>query len=391
MTEFFFIIALFLPLAWYLGYWKGVASFKKAHSTSQLSLSKEYFTGLNYLLNEEPDKAIDSFISLLEVDSETVETHLALGNLFRRRGEVDRAIRVHQNLIARPTLSDLHRKLSLMELGYDYMAAGLFDRAENIFNDLVADTKHREGSLKQLLAIYQQTKDWKKAITVSEKLLGQGKQDLANEIGHFYCELAEKNLSSQQNKNAVAHVKKALDLEPAHIRANLLMGNIHYQLGQYRRAIKRYRDLISYDVELLSEVIENIAASFQQLNNYDGFIKFLNEAIEQGAGVSIILTLADEIQKKSGDVDAAKYIASQMIQHPSVKGLLKLIELHLKHASESAKPSLMMLQDVVNKLLENKPVYHCYRCGFDSKALFWQCPSCKVWGSVKPIQGIEGE
>jgi lipopolysaccharide biosynthesis regulator YciM len=391
MPEFLFIFVFLLPVAWYFGYRQGLSSDKKDAPKSSQGLSKVYFTGLNYLLNEQPDKAIDSFVSLLEVDSETVETHLALGNLFRRRGEVDRAIRLHQNLIARPSLSDLHKKQALMELGLDYMVAGLLDRAEAIFSDLIKDSRHQDESLKQLLDIYQQTKDWENAIEISKQLSRQGKTNLANQIGHFYCELAEHDLSQSQTKSAISHVKKALDIESSHIRASLLMGNIHHQLGQYRRAIKRYRDLVSYNVELLPEVIDKVSDCFQQLKNHQGFIKFLNEAIQRGAGISVILTLAEEIQKDSGDIDAAKYIASQMEQHPSVKGLLKLIELHLKHASENAKPSLIMLQNVVLKLLENKPVYHCHHCGFDSKSLFWQCPSCKVWGSVKPIQGVEGE
>ena len=162
MYELLLIIALLLPVAWYFGYRNGRSIAESESDGLHTGLSRKYFTGLNYLLNEESDKAIDTFVSMLEVDSETVETHLALGNLFRRRGEVDRAIRIHQNLIARPSLSAAHRKMSLMELGYDYMGAGLLDRAENIFKELMHDLVHKQASLKQLLTIYQQTKDWQK-------------------------------------------------------------------------------------------------------------------------------------------------------------------------------------------------------------------------------------
>jgi lipopolysaccharide assembly protein B len=391
MYEILVIIAFLLPVAWFFGYKSGRNTEQNESSGQQSGLSRKYFTGLNYLLNEESDKAIDTFVSMLEVDSETVETHLALGNLFRKRGEVDRAIRIHQNLIARPSLSSSFRKMSLIELGYDYMAAGLLDRAENIFKELMNDQTYKQPSLKQLLVIYQQTKDWENAIHVCEKLQSEATPNLKNEIAHFYCELAEVRLYSKAPKEAIIYAKKALAVDTKSVRATLLSGDIQYSLGKYKQAIKTYRGLVQQDVELLSEALEKLRLSYIQLNDHKGLMSFLEFAIEQGAGVSTILAYADEVQAIEGDYAVAKYIAQQMVRHPSIKGLVKLIELHLTHASESAKPSLLMLQDVVSKLLENKPVYHCNHCGFDAKTLFWQCPSCKNWGSVKPIQGIEGE
>lgn len=389
MYEALIIVAVFL--AWYSGYLSGRKKTDKKSASQQLGLSRQYFVGLNYLLNEESDKAIDAFRSMLEVDSETVETYLALGNLYRRRGEVDRAIRIHQNLIARPSLSAAHRKMSLLELGYDYMTAGLLDRAENIFKELMHDQTHKQASLKQLLLIYQQTKDWENAIKISEKLQIDASSSLKTEIAHFYCELAESKLFSQLPKEAVSYVKKALAVDPKCARATLINGDIEYSLGRFKQAIKAYRELLRQDVELLPEAINKIVSSFYQLDDQKGLVQFLQLAIERGGGVSSILSYAEEIKKAQGDRAAGEYIASQMATHPSIKGLLKLIELHIKHASESARPSLLMLQDVVTKLLKNKPIYHCNHCGFDSKTLFWQCPSCKSWGSVKPIQGIEGE
>jgi len=391
MYEVLIIISLLLPVAWYFGYRNGRRVAQSDSNGQQMGLSQKYFTGLNYLLNEDPDKAIDTFVSMLEVDSETVETHLALGNLFRKRGEVDRAIRIHQNLIARPSLTAPFRKMSLMELGCDYMAAGLLDRAENIFKELLLDQVYKQNSLKQLLAIYQQTKDWQNAIKVCEKLQMEASPSLKNEIAHFYCELAEDRLYSQTPKEAMHYAKKALIVDSSSARATLISGDILCSLTKYKQAIKTYRELIRQDIELLSEALEKIRLCFSQLNDSKGLMSFLSDAIEQGAGISTILIYAEEVQAHHGDHAVAKYIAQEMIRHPSLKGLIKLIELHLKHASENARPSLMMLQDVVSKLLENKPIYHCNQCGFDSKTLFWQCPGCKNWGSVKPIQGIEGE
>lgn len=391
MNELLLIFIFLLPLAWYFGYRNGKKREVGKSSGRQHGLSKTYFTGLNYLLNEESDKAIDTFVSMLEVDSETVETHLALGNLFRKRGEVNRAIRIHQNLIARPSLSSGDRKLALLELGYDYMTAGLLDRAENIFKELISDPTHKNASLSQLLVIYQQTKDWEQAIKTASKWQSPMSENIKNQISHFYCELAEEALKKQQYREALDSIKKAFQIDALCVRANLLSAKIHYSKGRYKQALKCYADLIKQDIAFLPEAIDTLTECYVQLNDQQGLSAFLNNALQKGGGISSILAYADILQTQHGDKKAAEFIAGQMEQHPSIKGLLKLIELHIEHASENAKPSLEMLQNVVSKLLEEKPIYHCGHCGFDSKTLFWQCPGCKFWGSVKPIQGIEGE
>ncbi len=391
MNEFILVFIFLLPIAWYFGYRNGKKQQSGKSSGLRHGLSKSYFTGLNYLLNEESDKAIDTFVSMLEVDSETVETHLALGNLFRKRGEVNRAIRIHQNLIARPSLSAEDRKMALLELGYDYMGAGLLDRAENIFKELTNDFVHKNASLSQLLVIYQQTRDWQNAIATAAKLQTPMSDSTKNEISHFYCELAEEAQENQVNRDALNYLNKAFQVNPQCVRATLISAEIHYSKGRYRQALKRYKDLIKQDIAFLPEAIDTLTNCYLQLNDKNGLLIFLQEALKQGSGISSILAYANILQAKEGDKSAANFIVSQMDEHPSIKGLLRLIELHIDHASENAKPSLRMLQNVVTKLLKNKPIYHCGHCGFDSKTLFWQCPSCKSWGGVKPIQGIEGE
>ena len=391
MNELLFIFVFLLPIAWFAGFWHGRNKEVGKISGQKQGLSKTYFTGLNYLLNEESDKAIDTFVSMLEVDSETVETHLALGSLFRKRGEVDRAIRIHQNLIARPSLSQDDRKRALLELGYDYLAAGLLDRSENLFKELSNDLIHKNSSLAQLLVIYQQTKDWQKAIETAAKIDSPSKSSHKKEISHFYCELAADSLKRNSYRDALSYIKKAFQADKQCVRATLISAEIHFSKARYKQTIKCYRDLMKQDIAFLPEGLSTLVKSFDKLNNRQGLSEFLSEAIKNGAGISSILAFASLLQKDAGDKQAAAFIAAQMTQHPSMRGLLKLIELHIEHASESAKPSLTMLFDVVSKLSLNKPIYHCDHCGFDSKMLFWQCPSCRSWGEVKPIKGIEGE
>jgi len=391
MNELIIVFILLLPIAWYFGYRNGKKGDSKKSSGHRNGLSKTYFTGLNYLLNEESDKAIDTFVSMLEIDSETVETHLALGNLFRKRGEVNRAIRIHQNLIARPSLSSEDRKLALLELGFDYMGAGLLDRAENIFKELSSDFVHKNASLSQLLIIYQKTKDWEKAIATAAKLQYPMTENTKNEISHFYCELAEEAWDQQSYKEVLGYIKKAFQVDPKCVRATLISAEVHFSKGRYKQALKCFKDLTRQDIAFLPEAMDTLTNCYIKLNDINGLLYFLSDALEKGGGISTILAYAEILQTQQGDKAAAAFIASQMDQRPSIKGLLKLIELHIRHASENAKPSLLMLKDIVSKLLENKPVYHCEHCGFDSKTLFWQCPGCNSWGGVKPIQGIEGE
>jgi hypothetical protein len=165
-----YLLLLLLPVAVYFGWWLARAIERRSSGKRKRLFSDQYFQGLNYLLNEQPDKAIQVFLELAEVNQETVETHMALGNLFRRRGEVDRAIRFHQNIIAKHGLQPEQRTQALLELGEDYMRAGLLDRAERLFSELIETDAHTPSALRSLLDIYQQEKDWDKALEQAQRL-----------------------------------------------------------------------------------------------------------------------------------------------------------------------------------------------------------------------------
>lgn len=379
-----------LPIAAYSGYRLGKRG-KRTSRKSKSHLSRDYFVGLNYLLNEQPDKAIDTFVQMLEVDSETVETHLALGNLFRKRGEVDKAIRLHQNLIARPSLLPQLRKLALFELGMDYMSAGLFDRAESIFKELKPEPQHKAASLRQLMIIYQQTRDWTNAVSTAEQLQAVDHQDHAKEIAHFYCERAEQQLDLQDYKQAAASLKRALQIDSACVRASMLKADMAFQQGTPKQAIKAYREVIRQNPAYVPEIIAPAERTFQSLRDEKGFKQFLERSLEHSHSASAVLAYAELVEKHDGEKAAAEFIAKQLQKHPSLKGLLKLIAMHIEHAQESAKPSLQMLYDIVDKSYQSKPSFLCQTCGFSGKSLYWQCPSCKNWDTVQPLTGLGGE
>ena len=387
------LLWLLLPVAAASGWFaarRSLAREQDRHKRGK-DLNIDYFKGLNYLLDEQPDKAIEVFIRMVEVDSETVETHLALGNLFRRRGEVDRAIRIHQNLIARPTLSHEQRTHALLELAEDYMRAGVLDRAEGLFLELIERKAYTRRALEHLVDIYQQEQDWDKAITVTRQLgevSGKAHNDV---IAQYYCEMAEQALDNGDLSNAMQMLKRAGGYDRNCVRASILRGNIELKRGDIKAALKAYKRVADQDIEFLPEVLPQLEACYERLGDPTGIVSYLMSILPRYTGISAILAVAEQIRKQNGDKEAMKFVIEQLGRRPSVKGLKWVIELSLEHSKGEARNNLNILDELTSKLLEGKPVYRCTQCGFSGKSLHWQCPGCKQWNSVKPIQGVEAE
>jgi lipopolysaccharide biosynthesis regulator YciM len=382
---------LLLPVAALSGWVVGRRGNRTKSSLSGSEIPADYIKGLNYLLNEQQDKAIDVFIQMLDVNSDTVETHLTLGSLFRRRGEVDRAIRIHQNLIARPTLNTEQRMHALHELGQDYMRAGLLDRAEALFKELIDTGPHTVNALEQLIDIYQQEKDWGKAIETARKLAFKTGKSQDNVIAHYYCELAENEIRSNEQHKAVKYLKKALTTDKKCARASILEGDIHFRTGNLKDAIRAYRRVEEQSTDYITEVLDKLTQCYQQLDRTDEMIRYLQDMLQRHGGISVMLALAEVLRERGGDKDAAEFIASQLENKPSLRGMDRLIDLALIHIKDPAREKLEALKNVTTQLLVNNPVYQCDVCGFHGKTLHWQCPGCKSWNTVKPIQGVEGE
>jgi len=355
------------------------------------AINPDYFQGINFLLNEQPDKAIEVFIRMLEVDSDTVETHLALGNLFRRRGEVDRAIRIHQNLIARPTLNKSQRSAALLELGQDYMRAGWLDRAESLFDELLEGGLHTQPALRHLLDIYQQEKEWEKAIAIAKRIGSETNQPMHPIIAQFQCELAEKALKVSDDNQASQALKRALSHDKRCVRASLLQGRMALAADNCKAALKAFRQIEEQDIDYLPEILEQMRHCYEQTHTLDAFKDYLRDIIGRYEGISPVLMLADVLARTEGESVAVEFMTVQLRKRPSVRGLGRLIGLNLVGSSGKGKDDLLILRDLVEQLLKNKPIYKCGHCGFAGKTLHWQCPTCKEWNTVKPIHGVEGE
>lgn len=348
---------------------------------SQSSFSRDYFSGLNYLLNEQPDKAVDVFTRLLQVDSETAETHLALGSLFRRRGEIGRAIKIHQNLIARPQLPKHQRAAALIALGKDYLQAGLVDRAEKLFLEITGAGISEESviSLYYLREIYQQQKNWLSAIKVAQQLKAITDEPIQIAIAHYHCELAQQYLIKQDIESSIRELKTALKQDPQCVRANLLLGKIFFEQEKYKHSIAASEEILNQDKTFFAECLFILAASYKALDQEEKCIEFLEHAFKSQSNIDVALFLTDYYEKSKDEQEAVYYLTEYLRKFPSLRGLQKLVEF------KEQQNDLVILRELIKNLLKNTAHYRCVQCGFKSNQLLWACPSCKSWSEIKPV------
>ncbi|WP_066096081.1 lipopolysaccharide assembly protein LapB [Xanthomonas massiliensis] len=383
LNEWFWFF-LFLPLAALSGWVVGRRGGQR-HGDSQVSrLSSTYFRGLNYLLNEQPDKAIELFLHIAELDKETFETQVALGHLFRRRGEVDRAIRLHQGLVQRHDLSDQQRVIALLALGEDYMKSGLLDRAETVFTDLAKIDQRAPQALKHLITIYQAERDWEKAIDNASRYEEVTGEPMGKLIGQFECELADRYRAAGKPELARQAVARAYQADAASVRAGILEGRIEVDAGNSEAAVRAFERAARHDPDYLPEILPALMDSYRKTGDLTGARSFLAEMTEHYRGIAPVLALTQLIEQQEGLAAARSYLASQLKDRPSVRGESALIGLTL---AEGADPvaTLQDLRHITDQLLVRNPSYRCTRCGFGARTHHWQCPSCKEWGTVKPL------
>ncbi len=383
-----FIPLALLPVAYLSGWWVARRTLKKEKAAA---IPQAYFKGINYVLNEQPDKAIAVFSRMLEVDGDAVDIQLALGNLFRRRGEVDRAIRIHQDLVARPTLDRDESARALLELGLDYMRAGLLDRAECLFKDLADSGKYTTAAHEQLLKIYQQQQEWDKAIGIARRLDASSDLDLAAEIAHFYCELSGEHQAQGRHKEAGQCLQRALEIDPTCVRASLMQAEEARRNGEIKTALYAYQRVQQQDADYLPEIIQALLACYRQQNRLADFMEYLRELLQKHGGMTPLLCLTDLIAETRGQAAAVQFISRELDQRPSVRGVDKLLEYTLAQADGETRDCLSAIKALTASLLKDSKFYQCTQCGFAAQSLHWQCPACKNWNSVKPVSGVAGE
>ena len=377
-------LVILVPLAalagWIIGRRGG-----EQHSDTQVSkLSTTYFRGLNYLLNEQPDKAIELFLHIAELDKDTFETQVALGHLFRRRGEVDRAIRLHQALAQRNDLSDAQKVQALSALGEDYMRSGLLDRAETVFTDLAELDQRAPQALKHLIGIYQAERDWEKAIENAQRYEAATGEPMGKLVGQFECELADRHRANGAAEAARAAIKRAYAADSTSVRAGIIEGRLESEAGNATNAIRAFERAARHDPDYLPVILPVLLENYEKVGERSGARTFLAEMCEHYRGIAPVLALARMVETEEGVGAARRYLAEQLKDRPSVRGEAALIDLSLADKAD-AEATLVDLKNITDQLLVRNPSYRCNRCGFGARSHHWQCPSCKEWGSVKPL------
>ncbi|MBK1643537.1 lipopolysaccharide assembly protein LapB [Thiocapsa imhoffii] len=381
------LLFLLLPVAAASGWWVAQRGARRP-SVPLRPTHPALLRGLNDLLAEEPDKAIDTFLELVEVNDDTVETHLALGNLFRRRGEVDRAIRIHQNLIAHQRLGAEQRGDALFELGQDYLRAGLLDRAEALFEELVGLGFHRQRALESLRDIYEQERDWGRCLEVAELLKPISEQPMAVAIAQYHCELAEEARRSGDPQRAKQHLEQAREADPECVRATMLEGNAVLEDGDPERALELFMHVAAQRASYVPEILPALIEALRRMGRHD-LPAILEDLAQRHSSPALVLSLSDVVAETRGRDAAMDLLTDYLTRYADLAALERLLQwLAEAHpdADERARHRAAVALEVTRHLLVRQPVYQCDHCGFQARSLFWQCPSCRCWGCVVPVQ-----
>lgn len=381
-------IALFF-IAIAIGYALGRRDRRRRHSNRMKNLSHEYMRGLNFLLNEQPDKAVDIFVNSLDVNANTIDTHLGLARLFRKRGEVDRATRIHSNLLEQQDLPAEVREDVQLELARDYIAAGVLDRAEIILQEMLErGTRCEAQVMRHLMSIFEQEKDWHNALAVGDRLMVRD-NTVAPVLAHYCCELAERLDGEDQMNSARRTLRRALAYDPGCVRANLILGRYEMNEHQWDNAIRAFRRIRRQDASFFDEVLDDLERCYVALGREAQLDKLLAKVAIDHPSTSVVLKLAERLHSRYGEKAASVFIADYMKAHPTVRGLSRIIEMNIGHTEGSAREHFGILQSLTQQLLSEQSFYQCGHCGFDAHHLHWQCPTCKHWGTLRPQQEQE--
>jgi len=378
--EFWWLLAF--PLFFSLGWLAARIDIKHLVSESR-SLPRSYFKGLNFLLNEQPDKAIEAFIEVVKVDPETIELHFALGSLFRRRGETERAIRMHQNLLERGDLGEEQRLAALFELGQDYLKAGLLDRAEEVFVKL-RDTPHRGNALKALLDIYQQEKDWEKTIGVASELGADLGQSWNKEIANYNCELAAMAITHSRTDAALAHLDRALAANRKCVRANVLLGDICAAAGEHAGAIEAWKRIEQQNPAFLALVAQRLLESYRALGKQEEGLTLLRGYLASSPSLDLLDVAFQSTLEAQGPEAAHKLVRDELRRNQTLLGLDRLLDAELLVVRPERRSDVQLVKNLVHSHTLRLARYRCENCGFKARQFYWHCPACGGWETYPP-------
>jgi len=373
---------LAIPVLFGLGWIAARVDIRQLVSESR-TLPRAYFKGLNHLLNDQPDKAIDAFIEIVTLDPETADMHFALGNLFRRRGEIERAIRVHQNLLARPDLPLEQRTHAQYELGMDYLKAGLLDRAEETFNGLV-EGSYSVQARKALLEIYQREKEWSRAIDAASGLQSSGAGARQKEIAQFYCELAQDALVRSDLPDALSLLDKALHADRNSVRATMLLGDALLAQGEVESALTVWKRVEQQSVPHVALVAGRLMDGYRRVGRPQEGVNLLRSYLAEASSIDLLDVVFKAVIELDGVESAKGLVIDELRRNPTLLGLDKLLEARLMDAPAHIWEELSMVKNLIHGYTAKLARYQSSHCGFKARQYYWQCPGCSNWETYPP-------
>ena len=395
--EYWWLLAL--PLFFTLGWMAARVDIKQLLSEST-TLPAAYFKGLNFLISNQHAKAVDAFSEAIEANTDSLELHFALGSLFRRTGETDRAINMHLNMLDKKELTENQKSAVKAELAQDYLKAGLFDRAEELFKSL-DDTRYRQPALRALLEIYGREREWLQAIATATELERLSGVPFRIEIAQYYCELAMNDIIAQRQDAARNYLSMALDANKNCVRANVLLGDLEVSLGGHQAAISHWKRIEFQQPEYLGLVAGKLLKSYRALDCENGGhlkdgLTQLNTYLETYKLPLLMSVLYEATLQEEGAEKAAKLARNELIRQPSLTTLDQLLQARAmvdETQTQGSNQDIQLMQQTVRNAIGNRAVYHCDQCGFRAKQHHWQCPACNAWESLpaEPSETVSRE
>lgn len=382
MTELLFLL---LPLAFYSGWQAARKRYRNRNKDKQKKSSTRFVKGINYLLNEEPDKALNFFLNHSDIDEYTAKTFLLLGNSFRNRGEVDRALKVHQNLIARPSLSKQQKEAAMLALGKDFFVAGLLDKAEAVFKELLENNpKKTAEACQSLREIYEQLQDWDKAIEVGKCAKPTANINQSKITTHYYCEMATQELVNGNLYLVQDYLQQAKKYDKSSSRIKIIQGDIVAHEGNYSKALKFYQAVVNEDPRLVGMLFAKMIAVSKESGGVEQVYHFLKQHFKKSKDMDVLeylLELAHSHEQESGlyEILEAELAANKL----SLQSILKSVKLLLKLSPSSEKnEELMLLEKALENHIEGQLNFKCQHCGYKMNEYLWRCPVCHYWDTI---------
>jgi lipopolysaccharide biosynthesis regulator YciM len=350
-------------------------------------ISADYIRGLNLVLSRKTDEALELFIQMAKVDEDTLETHFALGHLFRRRGEVERAIRVHENLLARPNLNEMQRHQAVYSLAEDYLGAGLFDRAEKLFGELTDSPTVAETSLEKLVYIYEREREWQKAIEAQRKLeMLRGAK--TTQVAHYYCELADQARAAGSRDLARDYLRNTIRSESGQLRGNLIRAGLAQEDGDFTQAIGLYEQTIEKDRNFITEVLSPLMECYRSIDKLPYFEAKIEKWVTADPSLTRDFAFAAILGNLASQSPAlAGCIESFVLDNPVLANLVNAAELKMLPAEER-RGAIERITVGLRQIASSSARYRCTNCGYSTQRFIWHCPSCKLWETVRPIQSL---